>query len=90
MRNTRHPSDKPSISLGQHSQEVNNKISHFQKRNATDDDLWKNFNATRSDSVLRWVGIFRNGQRMADVLLSVLIEKVNNSIYVKPPLLSTN
>ncbi|KXJ78396.1 hypothetical protein RP20_CCG004777 [Aedes albopictus] len=82
VKNTSHPSDKPSIPLGQHSQEVDNKISLFPRRRDTlarDDDPWQNFDDTRRDSVLRWVGIFRNGQRMADVLLSVLIVKVDEA-----------
>lgn len=83
VKNTSHPFDKPSISLGQHSQEVDNKISLFPRRRDTlarDDDPWRSFDDTRMDSVLRWVGIFRNGQRMADVLLSVLIVKVNRRV----------
>ncbi|XP_055621532.1 otoferlin-like [Toxorhynchites rutilus septentrionalis] len=36
------------------------------------DNLWKKFDH-RKDSILRWVGVFRNGQRMADVLMSIQI-----------------
>ncbi|XP_062543493.1 otoferlin [Armigeres subalbatus] len=87
-----HPGDKLSIQSGHHPQEVDNKISLIRKKftRTPNDDLWKSFDGNRMDRVLRWVGIYRNGQRMADILLSVSIAKINEgsdnnvAIEVKP------
>ncbi|XP_065073914.1 fer-1-like protein 6 [Ochlerotatus camptorhynchus] len=73
-------SDKPSDSVGHHPQEVDNKITVSWKRNkhAPAGDLWNEFD-DRRDSVLRWVGCYRNGQRMADILMSIRFENVNEN-----------
>lgn len=72
-----HASDKPSNSVGRHPQEVDDKTTVPRKRSkhVPAGDLWSEFD-DRRDSVLRWVGIYRNGQRMADILMSVRVENV--------------
>ncbi|XP_058828007.1 otoferlin [Topomyia yanbarensis] len=40
-------------------------------------DLWMRFN-NRRDSVLRWIGVFRNGQHTADILMSIQITQMEH------------
>lgn len=75
-----HASDKPSNSIGHRPQEVDNKITVSWKRNkhAPAGNLWTEFD-DRRDSVLRWIGVCRNGQHMADILMSIRLENVKTT-----------
>ncbi|XP_055527083.1 otoferlin [Wyeomyia smithii] len=63
---------KPDSTLDQRPLEMCNKTKI--KRSSLL-DLWQKFNA-RKDIVLRWVGVYQNGQRLAAILMSVQLDQM--------------
>ncbi|XP_053686796.1 fer-1-like protein 6 [Sabethes cyaneus] len=55
--------------------EVSNKTYRTKMERDSLLDLWREFNV-RKDSVLRWVGVYQNGQRLAAILMSAELEQI--------------
>ncbi|XP_058456835.1 myoferlin-like [Malaya genurostris] len=62
-------------SPGQRPLEALNKFQRKKCRKNSAADLWEGFN-DRRDYVLRWIGVFREGQRTANVLMSIQLTQM--------------